>query len=282
MNNTYQAAIDFDPGMHGHFLEYICNKYIFNVSISDSPFFKTGSAHAINLNTTYQATKQVVANHYRWCNISPIETKVVFIKHNPKFDLVLLSNIIHRCYGTVGNVNDVDPEQVINWHLNIIKNDNTTESANDIKENIYAKLIERTHFQPQTIVHGYVREMFNFDYGSFFSLTEFLIELQNLAKFFNQMLIVPRELIDDYKMFIDNNRGYQIHQRVNYLVEKILLNELEIIEDDFLIHAGINVYLAKIARLYDTKLHSARGYPTNTQDIFKIITTHFIDYDKKF
>lgn len=282
MQNTYQAAIDFDPGMHGHFLEYICNKYIFNVPVSSSPFFKTGSAHAINLDVKYQADKQVVANHYTYNNTSPSASKVIFIKHNPKFDLVLLSNVIHRCYGVVGNFNDVDPEHVIDWHLNLIKRDNTTELANVIKENIYAKLTERTHFQPDVVIHRYNGEIFNFDFGSFFNLTEFLIEIQNLAKFCNQMLIVPKELISDYKMFIDKNQGYQIYQRVNYLVEKILSNEAEQIEDDFLVHTGINVYLARIARLHDTELHSASSYPTNTQDIFRILTTHFIEYDTKY
>jgi hypothetical protein len=281
MNSYYQAAIDFDPGMHGHFLEYICNKYIFGVSVSNSPFFKSGSAHAINLDSDYQQNKLVRSGHYTYFNLSTNVNKVVYVKHNPKFDLVLFSNIIHRCDGVASNFDD-GPDQILKWHLDIIKNDNTTEQANVLKENVYAKLMERTHFQPERVTHTYNSEVFNFDFGSFFNLTDFLLELQNVAHFLNQMLIVPKELVGDWKMFIDKNQGYQTYQRVNFLLEKILTNQAETIEDNFLIHAGINACLARIARLHDTELHSISKYPTSTDQIYKILTNHFIEYNKKY
>jgi hypothetical protein len=282
MNNTYLAAIDFDPGMHGHFLEYICNKYIFNTPAPTLPFFKSGSSHGINSDTNYQQHKYVTSGHYTYSKTPVNINKVVYIKHNPKFDLVLLSNVIHRCYGSLGNHEDVDPNQILNWHLDIIKNDNATEEASILKENIYSKLIERTYFQPTNVTHFYKSEIFNFDFGNFFNLTDFLIELQNLANFFNQTLIVPPDLVDDWKMFIDKNQGYQVHQRVNFLLEKILTNQTETIEDNFLIHAGINVYLSRIARLHDTELHTINSYPTTTEQVYKILTNHFIEHDKKY
>jgi hypothetical protein len=281
MNSSYQAAIDFDPGMHGHFLEYICNKYIFGVSVSDSPFFKSGSAHAINLDSDYQQNKHVTSGHYTYYNLSANVNKVVYVKHNSKFDLVLFSNIIHRCNGVASNFDDADPDQILKWHVDIIEHD-TTEQATVLKENVYAKLMERTHFQSEHVTHIYNSDVVNFDFGSFFNLTDFLLELQNLAHFFNQMLIVPKELVDDWKMFIDKNQGYQIYRRVNFLLEKILTNQEETIEDNFLIHAGINTYLSRIARLHDTELHSINKYPTSTAQIYKILTNHFVEYDKKY
>jgi hypothetical protein len=280
----YQATIDFDPGNHGHFLEYICNKYIFNVSVSTSPFFKSGGAHKINLDTDYQQNKQITSGHYTYRNRLPVEDKVVYIKHNPKFDLILLNNIFYRCYndnGISGNSNDLDPTLILNWHADIIFKDGNTQNTGVLKENIYSKLMERTHFQPGNVEHS-GKEVFNFDFGSFFNLIDFLLELQRLSQFLNQMLIVPQELIADWYTFTKKNQGYQTYLRVNHLTEKILSNQSETIEDNFFIHAGINVYLAQIARLHDTELHELTSYPTNTQQIYKILLNHFIEYDEKY
>jgi hypothetical protein len=280
----YQVAIDFDPGTHGHFLEYICNKYIFNISVSNSPFFKSGSSHAINLDTDYQQNKQIISGHYTYQNSLPVEDKVVYIKHNPKFDLILLNNIFYRCYNDNGvsvNANDLDPTFILDWHTNIIFKDSNTQETGVLKENIYSKLMERTHFQPSNIEHP-GKEIFNFDFGSFFNLVDFLLELQRLSQFLNQMLIVPQELIADWYTFTKKNQGYQTYLRVNYLLEKILSNQEEIIDNNFFIHAGINVGLARIARLHDTELHSLNTYPTSTKQIYEILSKHFIEYDKKY
>jgi hypothetical protein len=281
----HQATIDFDPGSHGHFLEYICNKYIFNVSVSNSPFFKNGSVHAINLDTEYQNNKQITSGHYTSLNRVLKENKVVYIKHNPKFDLILLNNIFHRCYSNNndyvdGNRIDFDTDFILKWNSDIILKDNSTQNSSILKENVYAKLIERTHFQPSNVSHP-GKEVFNFNFGSFFNLTDFLLELQQLSQFLNHVLTISPDLIKDWHMFIKKNQGYQTYQRVNYLIEKIMSNQYEPIEDNFLIHAGINMYLTQIARLYDTELHELVTYPTDTQQVYKILLKHFIEYDKE-
>jgi hypothetical protein len=280
----YQAIIDFDPGMHGHFLEYICNKYIFNISISNSLFFKSGSAHGINLDTNYQHNKQISAGHYAFYNKTVPESTVVYIKHNPKFDLVVLNNVFYRCYNAnefSANVNDLDPEFILKWHSDIVTKDSSTQDASVLKENIYAKLMER-NFAQSTFINQPDKKIFNFEFGSFFNLADFLLELQQLSQFLNQTLIISPKLIEEWHTFIKKNQGYQTYQRVNYLVEKILSNHYEPIENDSFIHAGINVCLAQIARLYDTELHGSTSYPTDTQQIYKILCAHYIEYDKKY
>jgi len=280
----YQATIDFDPGCHGHFLEYICNRYIFNISVSTSPFFKTGSSHAINLDTEYQQNKQITSQHSTYFNLPFNEHKVVYIKHNSKFDLILLNNVFYRCYndnGITANNTDLELDIILKKHTDAIFKDGDNQNALILKENIYAKLMERTCFRTEHVNHP-GKEVFNFDFGSFFNLTDFLVELQQLAQFLNQILITPPALIEDWQTFIRKNQGYQTYQRVNYLVEKILSNQPEYIEDDFFIHAGINVYLAKIARLHDTELHDLTSYPTTTQQVYEILCKHFTEYDEKY
>ena len=278
----YQAAIDYDPGMHGHFLEYICNKYIFDIILPGNIFFKTGSAHNINLDAFYQQNKQVLCKHYSLLGLTINEDKVIFIKHNQKFDLVLLTNIFYRCNDTpelpVRHV-DVDVDSVFEWHSKLIKNDNSTEKSNIFKENIFSKLMDRTHFQVDKCVHS-EKKVFNFDYGKFFNLVEFISELQKLALFLEHKVKISNDLINDWYTFIEKNQGYQTYLRVNCLVEKILTNRSDQIEDDFFVHAGINTCLAKIACLYDNEeLHGSGEYPTDTQQIYKILLNHYNTID---
>lgn len=280
----YQAVIDYDPGTHGHFLEYVCNTYIFNSSISESFFFRTGSFHGIEHNEHYKQNKVVNSEHLSYYNKSADESKIIYIKHNPKFDLVLLKNIFHRCFSDnsiSARSHDLDPDYVMNWHLSQIVGSSKNHSPGLIKQDLFAKLMERTHFQPEQVQHP-SKSVFNFDYGSFFDLADFLQQLQKLSVWLDQVLVVSPELIKLWQNFIEKNQGFQTYQRVNYLIEKILLGQCEPVEDDFFVHAGINVGLARLARVYEPELHSLDSYPTDTQQIHNIVCKHFREYDEKF
>mgnify|MGYP003633370510 CR=1 FL=1 len=54
-------SIDFVPGSHGHFLEYVCNKYIMGQSIDFNPFNSIGASHAKFDNENYNTSTSV---HY--------------------------------------------------------------------------------------------------------------------------------------------------------------------------------------------------------------------------
>ena len=57
-------AIDFAPGLHGHFLEYVINRYIFGVTCDvDSIFQSSGAVHAINVDSDYQKNKIANRGH---------------------------------------------------------------------------------------------------------------------------------------------------------------------------------------------------------------------------
>lgn len=52
--------IDFQPGQHGNFLEFVCNKFMAGLNTGDSPFNELGAAHA----KTYKNGKIFSARHY--------------------------------------------------------------------------------------------------------------------------------------------------------------------------------------------------------------------------
>ena len=55
-----KLALDFAPGLHGHFLEYVCNRYIFKVPYEKNTVFQsTGACHTINTDSEYQKNKVV-------------------------------------------------------------------------------------------------------------------------------------------------------------------------------------------------------------------------------
>lgn len=52
--------IDFQRGAHGHYLEYICNRFIANVQVDGLPFNQFGAAH----NRKYKSPRRFRAGHF--------------------------------------------------------------------------------------------------------------------------------------------------------------------------------------------------------------------------
>jgi hypothetical protein len=83
--------IDFQGGAHGNFLEFVCNKFLANISCNNTPFNKLGSSH----NKIYYDTVAFRAGHYtgfRYENPEILDHKIISIQidHN---DLLPLSSI---------------------------------------------------------------------------------------------------------------------------------------------------------------------------------------------
>jgi len=82
-------SIDFVPGSHGHFLEYVCNKYIMGQQIDFDPFNSAGASHAKFQNEEYNRDKQFSALHYSIENIPRTDDVVrITVDHD---DLLLLT-----------------------------------------------------------------------------------------------------------------------------------------------------------------------------------------------
>ena len=78
-----QVALDFAPGLHGHFLELVLNKYVYKVPFNGTNIFQSsGAVHAINVDQEYQRLKIVHQSHFSSFNKKYPETteKVVFVK----------------------------------------------------------------------------------------------------------------------------------------------------------------------------------------------------------
>jgi hypothetical protein len=262
----------------------VINRYIFKIPFTvtvDNIFQSSGACHPINLDTDYQKYKMVFKNHYSSYNFPyPTNTQqVIFIKHDPKFDFVLLTNMFYRCHADSINESDFDAEIIQKLQISMMLADGSTDQ--ELRNNWYTKLTER-HFGPSEMRLTTSLPVFDFDYASFFDLKEFLLELKRTANFLNNTFNFDQSLVELWQTFIDRNQGYQAQERVHALLNSIYNNQSAMIEPDCKIHACINVIVSKTFDLYDGELFDNHTYPANTQQIAQIIAYHIKTFDQRF
>jgi len=99
-------SIDFVPGSHGHFLEYVCNKYIMGQSIDFNPFNSIGASHAKFDNENYNKNKHFRALHYSIENIDRSDSVLrITVEHD---DLLMLTAVTFLRAGDSNiNLNDL-------------------------------------------------------------------------------------------------------------------------------------------------------------------------------
>ena len=274
-------ALDFASGLHGHFLEYVINHYIFRGIKLDNIFQSSGAVDRINVYTEYQNSKAVHCGHYSSFEY-PWDAKteqVIFIRHAPELDFVLLTNIYHRCHPVAAQQFDFDAEKIKQYHRDVMLSDSTEEWK--LKNNWFSKLSER-HFDhtaryPQTDL-----PVFEFDLACFFDFVKFVKELQRVSEFVNLTFHYDSSLYDLWEEFMSRNQGYKLHTEANKIFAHACANRSYNIPCDWKLHAYLNHVLTKSFRLYDGVLHSDQPYPTDTCELYQIIAQHLVEFDNRF
>lgn len=276
-------VIDFAPGQHGHFLEYVVNNYIFKINaIVGDLFQQSGAVHNININSEYQAKKIVTCGHFSSANYMwPEETeKIIRIKRDPKLDFVLLTNIYHRCHPLAAKGHDLHTDVIKKLHSDAMFKSSAT--LTDLRNNWFCKLDEN-HLDTSNSKFETNLPTFNFEFGSFFCLEKFIEELQKLANFLNMTFEYNRSFVDLYQKFIEVNQGYQQYQKASKIINNIVNNCWSSIDhDDWQIQAYINLRLSKLFRMYNESWQCTEHYPSNTQEIHQLILQFVQDYDNQF
>lgn len=276
-------AVDFASGLHGHFLEYVINKFIFNVpSDTQNIFQSTGAAHRINWDTKYQKNKVTVGGHFSSWNFHyPKEiTQIVWIKHDRELDFVLLVNIAERCSPITMKSDDFDIEEVKKEHIERMFDKFATDR--ELRMNWFDKLEGFHNGKTANLKQLTSLPVFDFDYRAFFNLPNFIAELEKTANFLSMTLKFDLELVDLWNEFMSKNSGYKLFTRCNILLEKIISNVEDQIDNDWRMHAYINYRLSKIFRLYDGVLFDEEKYPTDTTVVHEMILAHIESFDSRF
>ena len=270
-------ALDFAPGLHGHFLEYVTNRYIYDVNEIEDLFMSSGAVDRIKVLEDYQKTKTVACGHYSSYkhDYDKSCTQHVFIKHNPDLDIILLTNIYHRCFDI--KAYDYDAQKIIEFHRSVMSGGEDWE----LKNNWYAKLVER-HFDQTLMYTPGDLPTFNFDFACFFDFTKFVYELQKLSQFLNMTLRYDVSLYALWCEFMKRNQGYNLYTQANEILSFAYGNKQLEIPDDWKLHAYLNFVLTNSFRIFDGQLHSDKKYPTDTCELYNIIQHHLNEFDKRF
>lgn len=275
-------AIDYSPGTHGYFLEYVVNRWVYQVPYtSDNPFQNSGSSHNITQDTVYQQSKVVNAGHYSAYNYrgSQRTEKIIFIKHCPRLDYVVLTNVFYRTHQSALHT-DYPTEKIQQIHIDNMSLDGKTPTEIELRNNWYHKLYNRDFFKADNIQSTDI-PYFEFDYQAFFNFPDFLIELQKLSNFLDFTFTYSTDLWALWKTFMDKNQGWIAYTHANDILNKIYSNQSAIIDPDWKLHAWINCCLSKTFKIYNGVLFD-NEYPTNTQQISSLITDHINTFDLQF
>jgi len=234
-----QIVIDFSPSLHGHFLEYMVNRYIFNSTAVKELFEETGASDIIEKDPQYQESP-VHCDHYSEFDIEyPHNTRyIIYVKHNKKYDFISLVNSFYRCFDR-SNVEKSTPEDILAFHIKNLE----ANSERDMRNRLYTKLYKR-YFDELGSKRETALPTYEFDFGAFFSLGKFVAELRKVAEFLGETLTFNQSLVADWEKFIEVNQGYQYLQIANHLLESIIKGREEAIKDNVFIHAYLNCHLS--------------------------------------
>jgi hypothetical protein len=279
--NTNKVALDFAPGLHGHFLEFILNKYIFDVPFDDNIIFQSsGAFHAINLNREYQLKKVVNQGHFSAFDYDYPEyvSKIIFIEHTPKLNFVLLTNIFYRCHPSSVTSVDFNVNEINMLHKSFMSDLGTTDI--DCRNNWYTKLAE-DHF-----LHPYKKlktslPVYNFNIENFYNINDFCAALTGTAHFLERTFKFDDSLATLWEEFIRKNQGWQLYTLGNLLLESTLMGKEVDIPNDWKLHSYLNFCLGKMFNLFDGVLFDSI-YPTDTLQLKKIIQDHIKNFDLRW
>jgi hypothetical protein len=276
------VAIDYAPGLHGHFLEYIINRYIFEIGCEvDTIFQSSGAVHAINADPHYRANRIAQCRHYSSFKTAMAKdtSHVVFVKHNPKLDFILLTNIYYRCHPDFLNVSDFNFKEVFEAYNKMMAMD--IQTPRELRENWYTKLQER-HFDMTKDYPDTAVPIFDFDFTCFFSLPKFLQELKNVALFLNSTFKFDQSLSQLWHDFIARNQGYQLYIAGQEILTAIYSRESKPIPNDWKLQAYLNSEITKVFELYDGILFDNDNYPAETSQVYDVIMEHLENFDNRF
>jgi len=262
--------IDFHGSTHGHFLEYVSNVYIMQTTPSQRNIFKPPTYSAHNPDVSYFNNRIIECGHFSEpiykLNIDDKDQviRIVLDQRDDNIFFIAFTNVMFKA-GDLG------------FKKQILKiPDSIRNNKIELRKIFYSKFDERekyanyyANFLPT------LAPVFEFKIESFFSFKNFCAELTSLANFLNQTFFPDQSLYTLWTEFIARNQGWQSCLKCNQLLADIFANADKTIDCTVLEEAWINYNLSRMCKLYNNDLLSEQElYPTNTQQVYKIVQQH--------
>ena len=257
--------IDFYPGTHGNFLEYVANVYIMQTNPGSGELIDhMGAAHAAD--DAYKQNRVIHNYHYSLFK-EPFEPDDVVIRITARLDddelwFIALTNCIHRA-GNLGmdqRLQEVPAEIRVVPHLH--------------RNNWYAKFNEREIYTGYQQWQSSSGSVFEFPLSDFYSYPALIKRLNALAFFLDQTFFPDQRLYQLWHELMHKNQGLQSYNKCSKILDAIFANQSCEIDCDIIEQAWINYNISQAVRMYSGTVFDSDEYPKNTQDIYKEIQQH--------
>jgi hypothetical protein len=265
--------LDFFSGSHGHFLEYVINTWLFKGPRVKNIFTKDGACHGIRSSNEYMAQRRIQAAHYTEFGI-PLQqpSKIVRIDINQYWaKWIYQINVTARA----GDIPLEKKIEQVPEHVRMI--------PNKFRNDWYSKLNfnENNYNLPGNWVCEHIPS-FNFAMESVFDHVSFYAELYHLADFLEITFVPDQELFNLLTEFLEKNQGWQQYLTCKKLVKQALSGQSANFSSDELSQALINSFLSITVGIFDGELFDSNKYPTNTLEIWQLVTEHLQTFDQRF
>jgi hypothetical protein len=267
-----KIVLDFYSGSHGHFLEYVTNRYIFQGPRIQQVLTDLGTSHNILYNNEYQSNRKIAATHFTEFNIQRSERpkKVVRISLNSEMEkLIYQINVACR-------VRDVPLAKQIERLPESVQTDPI-----QLRNNFFAKLSGNGYPTPTQWLWSDV-PAYEFSMKSFYNLYDFYRELKQLSDFLEHSFEPDESLTLLWHEFIEKNQGWQCWNGAQQILVSALGNDDREFEADIWTKALLNYFLSNAVGLYDGELFESEVYPTNAQQIYALVQKHLKEFDERF
>lgn len=276
--------IDFFGGLHGNFLELVINCWIDNnpYEIGDmAQFTPNGSCHVKNHQANYKAI--TTAQHYSWFDM-PFDDDdlVIRIVPNTQDLLIAVTNSFTRAGDQVLDIDNLEVDtrskmeslsKLRSFLDTLVKHHGSADQypRSVLRKYFYAMFDDHPHGLGMFTAWLPARRTHRFRFGSFFDVSYFLEELQDVSKFVDLEFQPDSKLIDLHRDFLSRNQGYAsqikcakiMHNIVNQIPMDMRLNIIE--------EAWINYRLSRMFDLYDHPALERDTYPGDTSEISRLI-----------
>lgn len=276
--------IDFFGGLHGNFLELVVNCWIdknpYDVR-QTIQFTDNGSCHVKNHQSDYKAI--TTANHYSWFDL-PFDDDDLVIRIVPKTQdlLIAVINSFTRAGDQVLDIDNLEidtrskmaPLSKLEPFLRtLVKNHGLADQyrRSVLRKYFYAMFDDHPHGLGMFTAWLPAKKTHDFRFGSFFSVSDFLEELQTLSQFVNLEFRPDLKLIDLHRDFLSRNQGYNSQTKCSKILDSIVNQTSMDIQLNIVEEAWINYKLTRLFDLYDHPALESDNYPRNTLDIARLI-----------
>jgi hypothetical protein len=286
-----RVYIDFYGGAHGHFLEYVVNRYLLNVASADfTPFVPSGASHQTT--PAYQEDRKAFSDHYSPFNLTIAGKNNLIVQIHVDLFYPVLYNSILRAGDVSLDIDNLELDTLdklchkkhrpLKTTIISTLGEQKNYPRKALRNIFYSKFIEKK-FGVEEINRflDYKQDVYVFPFSAFYDYGQFVEQLGLLSTKLGKISWnYTTDLSTLWQEFISMNQGYKSYIKCNSIIESIIKNQNKDFSCDLLEEAYINSYITKTFNLYSDIDCFEDKFINNTKEIYQAIVNQ-INYNRK-